>query len=120
MIHPSEETLNDFVERELTPAEHVRVATHLETCTECALLVAEIQHIVREASTLGPVTPPPHVWTLLQERLSLESLERFQSLQSRTESRTARAHSQWRLFAWAMATAALVVMAFLAGRFMTT
>ena len=32
MTHPTEETLNDYVERELSPAEQVRVATHLETC----------------------------------------------------------------------------------------
>ena len=32
MTHPSEETLNDYIERELSPAEQVRVATHLETC----------------------------------------------------------------------------------------
>ena len=49
MTHPSEETLNDYIERELSPAEHVQVATHLDTCRDCALVVAEIQQIVRDA-----------------------------------------------------------------------
>ena len=68
MTHPNEETLNDYVERELSPAEQVRVATHLETCGECALVVAEIQQVVRDAAALGPITPPPHVWALIQAR----------------------------------------------------
>ena len=62
MTHPNEETLNGYVERELSPAEQVRVATHVEACGECALVVAEIQQVVRDAAALGPITPPPHVW----------------------------------------------------------
>jgi putative zinc finger protein len=107
MTHPSEETLNDYIERELSPAEHVRVATHLEGCTECALVVHEFQHIVREASALGPLTPPSHIWTAIQERLSHSPLDDARGDQPKV----------WMTFAWAAATAALVVMAFLTGRF---
>src|SRR5687768_8156821 len=106
MTHPNEETLNDFIERDLTPAEHVRVAAHIETCPDCALFVADMQQIVRDASALGPLAPPPHVWTAIQSRL---------------DSAQPKAHSPqpkvWMRFAWAAATAALVVMAFLTGRF---
>jgi hypothetical protein len=109
MTHPSDETLNDYVERELSPAEHVRVATHVEACGDCALVVADIQHVVREAGALGPITPPPHVWTLLQARLEQSTVE---SRQPPVDSRDRR----WTKFAWAVATAALVVMAFLTGR----
>jgi hypothetical protein len=116
MTHPSEETLNDYVERELSPAEHVRVATHLEGCSECALVVDEIQHIVREASALGPLTPPPHVWTAIQARLSQSPLDDARG--DSPESKGQRSESKvWMTFAWAAATAALVVMAFLTGRF---
>jgi hypothetical protein len=146
MTHPSEETLNDYIERELSPADHVRVATHLEACSDCALVVAEIQQVIREASTLGPVTPPPHVWTAIQARLSQSTVD---SPQSTVDSRQSTVHSPqstvdspqstvdsrestvqspgstvqspkssvWMTFAWAAATAALVVMAFLTGRF---
>ena len=111
MTHPTEETLNDYLERELSPAEQVRVATHLETCADCALVVAEFQQIVRDASVLGPLTPPEHVWTQLQQQL--------ESPQSRSpESRVQSPESRvWPRFAWALATAALVVMAFFTGRF---
>lgn len=118
MTHPSEETLNDYIERELSPAEHVRVATHLEGCSECALVVDEIQHIVREASALGPLTPPPHIWTAIQERLSQSTVESRQSTVDSPESKVQRPEPKvWMTFAWAAATAALVVMAFLTGRF---
>ena len=123
MTHPTEETLNDYIERELGPAEHVRIATHLDSCGECALVVAEIQQVVRDASALGPLAPPPHVWSLIQDRLDatflgVESPE-FR-VESRRESRIekeSRVDRRWTRFAWAAATAALVVMAFLTGRF---
>lgn len=106
MTHPREETLNDFIERDLTPAEHVRVAAHIETCPDCALFVADMQQIVHDASSLGPLTPPPHVWTAIQSRLDSPE-PKAQSPQPKV----------WMKFAWAAATAALVVMAFLTGRF---
>ena len=109
MTHPTEETLNDYVERDLSPAEHVRVATHLETCGDCALFVSDMQQIVREASALGPLDPPAHVWNGIQARLG----------QSTGASLEPTGHPQpaWTKYAWALATAALVVLAFLTGRF---
>ena len=113
MIHPTEEALNDFIERDLTPAEHVRVAAHIETCPDCALFVADMQQIVRDASSLGPLTPPPHVWAAIQSRL--DSAEpQAHSPEPKVQGRQS---SVWMTFAWAAATAALVVMAFLTGRF---
>ena len=109
MTHPTEETLNDYVERELSPAEQVRVATHLETCSECAIVVSDIQEIVREASALGPLEPPAHVWASLQEKLA--NSHHLPATAYHLERRP------WTKFAWAMATAALVVMAFFTGRF---
>ena len=124
MTHPSEEALNDFIERDLTPAEHVRVAAHIETCPDCALFVADMQQIVRDASSLGPLTPPPHVWTAIQARLAQSTVDSRQSQvdsQSIVESPEPKAQSPqpkvWMKLAWAAATAALVVMAFLTGRF---
>ena len=109
MTHPSEETLNSYVERDLSPAEHVQLATHLDTCGDCALVVAEIEHVLREASTLGPITPPPHVWTQLEARL--------QSPEPGAHSPKPRAQSLKPNPWWALATAAMVVLAFLTGRF---
>jgi hypothetical protein len=120
MTHPDEEILNDYVERELSPAEHVRVATHVEACGECALVVAEIHQVVRDAAALGPIIPPPHVWTSLQERLARSTVHSPQSIvdspESTVHSRPSIDGRRWTRYAWAMATAALVVMAFLTGR----
>jgi len=120
MTHPNEETLNNYVERELSPAEQVRVATHVEACGECALVVAEIQQVVRDAAALGPIAPPPHVWTLIQAGLAQSTVDSQESRvqESRVQSSESRVSRSWTRFAWAAATAALVVMAFLTGRFL--
>ena len=122
MTHPNEETLNDYVERELSPAEQVRVATHVEACGECALVVAEIQQVVRDAAALGPIAPPPHVWRLIQARLAQSAVDSQESIVRSpwpaVQSQESRVSRNWTRFAWAAATAALVVMAFLTGRFL--
>src|SRR5688500_12083865 len=117
MTHPTEETLNDYLERELSPAEQVRVATHLETCADCALVVAEFQQVVREASALGPLTPPEHVWTRLAQSIVDSRQSAVDSRKSTVDRRWTMDDGRWTRFAWAMATAALVVMAFFTGRF---
>ena len=116
MTHPSEETLNNYVERDLSPAEHVQVATHLDTCGDCALVVAEIEQIVRDASALGPITPPAHVWTQLQTRLQGPE-PGAQNPEPTAQSPTPKAESLKPNLWWALATAAMVVLAFLTGRF---
>lgn len=113
MTHPSEETLNDYVERDLSPAEHVRVATHLETCADCSLFVADIQQLVREVSALGPLEPPPHVWASIQAQLGQSAA---QSPQPNAQGLQPKAQRPWPRYAWALATAALVVLAFMTGR----
>ena len=120
MTHPSEETLNDYIERELSPADHVRLAAHLETCADCARVVEEVHHVLWEASALGPIEPPPHVWERVQTRVRDDAV---QSPESKVQSPGSKARSpepgvRSHRVAWALATAALVVMAFLTGRLM--
>ncbi len=104
MTHPGDEQLNDFLDRALGPADHVAVARHLEICPDCARVVDELQQVVREAAALGPLMPPERVW----ERVEGEIGERGQRAEGRGQS--------WRPV-WALATAALIVLAFLTGRF---
>jgi anti-sigma factor RsiW len=120
MVHPTDETLNDYVERELSPAEHVRVATHLEVCAECTRVVADIQQIVRDAAALGPIEPPGHVWSVIQSKLEprAEPLDpEPRTLQPKAQSPQPKVHRLWPRLGWALATAALVVLAFFTGRF---
>ena len=122
MTHPSEETLNDYVERDLSPAEHVRIATHLETCAGCSRFVADIQQLVREASALGPLEPPPHVWTAIKSHVDsrqsqVDSPQQVDSREPPGQGLSPRAQRPWPRIAWALATAALVVLAFMTGRF---
>ena len=48
-MHPEEHQLNDYVDGVLDAREQTDVAWHLERCSECALLVAQLQSIVHEA-----------------------------------------------------------------------
>jgi anti-sigma factor RsiW len=102
MSHPSDEQLNDYIERALAPADHVAVMRHLEGCAECADAVSDLERIIREASMLGPLAPPEAVWTRLERTLKTETTSR----------------PRWTMVpVWALSTAALVVLAFFVGRF---
>ena len=137
MTHPSDEQLNDFLERELSPADHVEVSRHVDVCPDCALVVAELQRIVRDAASLEPMKPPPHVWHQIERQVrtttatdvegpraaayaELDSNElRRAAPQREARRREGRGQGRWRAPwrpAWVLATAALVIAAFLTGR----
>ena len=126
MTHPSDEQLNDFLERELSPADHVEVSRHVDVCPDCAQVVAELQQIMRDAASLEPMSPPAHVWTQIESQRRVTQPAAYAQLGSNelrrpAEARSAKAGGQWRWRtqwgpAWALATAALVIVAFLTGR----
>src|SRR5689334_21348116 len=101
LTHPSDEQLNDFFDRALSPADHVAVARHLEVCPDCASLVDDLREVVGGAATLEPLVPPDRAWTRIAQTLGQRAGGRGQ---------------RWRPV-WALATAALIVLAFLTGRF---
>ena len=109
-MHPSNEALNDYVDGDLDAAIHVQVEQHLETCADCALVVAELRHVIATARSLPQVSPPPQVWTRLEAQLSTPA----DAPQLRTGANGHQRRSRRPL--WALATAALVVLAFLTGR----
>src|SRR5436190_16303420 len=117
MTHPSDEQLNDYFERQLSPADYVEVSRHLDVCPDCALVVAELQEIVREAASLAPMTPPAHVWNQIESRLRPTSNElrlppnAATATAAKAGGQKTEATGTWRTQwgpVWALATAALV------------
>jgi anti-sigma factor RsiW len=108
---PTTETLNDYVDGSLGAAVQAEVDEHLRTCADCALMVAELQDLIGEARSLPPVPPPAYVWTRLQAQVGEPRRATFEE---RPEGGTRKSWS-WKP-AWVFATAAVVVLAFLAGR----
>src|SRR5688572_13003567 len=68
-MHPSEPTLNDYVDQTLGRDERAEVMHHLDTCSACRQLVEELREIARGAAALGPVTPPAQIWTRIEKEL---------------------------------------------------
>lgn len=65
----SSESLNDFVDGLLEPAEHAALAGHLVTCESCRGLVDDLTRLKDAARSLGPIVPPAHVWENIQATL---------------------------------------------------
>lgn len=117
-MHPREEQLNDYVDAALDTTDDASVSRHLEQCAECALFVAQLQHIVHDAGVLPPVEPPADVWLRIRSELAASPLAALEQRAGNLEQRAAsQEHRLWGgKPAWALATAAAVAMAFLAGR----
>jgi hypothetical protein len=131
-MHPRQEELNDYVDGVLDPGAQQQVAQHVEDCTDCALLVAQLQHIVTAAKTLPLLQPRADVWQRI--RLSIPELpvareeQRAESTGQRVKGKGQREEGigkreegrGWLYWgwkpAWALGTAAAIVAAFLAGR----
>ena len=120
-MHPSKETLNDYVDDVLEPHGRAEVEQHLHECADCALVVAELQHIIAEAVSLPPLTPPADIWRRLNSRIEASSAP--SGLRAERKGQKTRGLRvfvpSWRASDtpwWALATAALVVVAFLTGR----
>ena len=111
-IHPGDAQLNDYVDGAMDATDLAAVASHLDRCAECALLVAQLQHVIRDARALPPMHPPAAVWERISAAQKAEGGERREErVPTVLVTRPAMNPTYW-----ALATAAAVVMAFLAGR----
>ena len=116
--HPGNQAINDYVDGALVADRHAEVEEHLRTCADCALIAAELQHLIGEAACLPSIDPPPQAWMRLQSRLFQSTLAEPSVVSSafgRTLTGRTLTGRTW-LPVWALATAALVVLAFLTGR----
>src|SRR5262245_26933220 len=69
VMHPTDLTLNDYVDGSLSDTERGRVADHLRECAQCRGLVADFTDIRRTATSLGPIEPADRVWTAVERSL---------------------------------------------------
>jgi hypothetical protein len=65
--------LSDYLDRMLDAETRARVTTHLDQCKACRALVTDLDHIRSTARTLGPITPPAHLWLEIAGRVRLEA-----------------------------------------------
>ncbi len=68
-VHP---LLSDYVDRLVTPEVHAAVAAHCDACASCRGVVADFERLRDAARTLGPITPPAHLWMEIAGRVRLE------------------------------------------------
>ncbi len=64
--------LSDYLDRALEAETRARVATHLDQCESCRALLTDLDSIRSTARTLGPITPPAHLWLEIAGQIRLE------------------------------------------------
>jgi len=62
MNHPASETLSDFLDGALPPAEQHLVEGHLASCAECAREVQEFRRVLAQARALTDRPPASDLW----------------------------------------------------------
>lgn len=111
-MHPNEDLINGYVEGTLGPAERAEVDRHLEGCSDCRQLAADLAEIRRVAGTLDPREPPARAWLRLERAIHVES---------RHAADAATADSvgggRWKAIAILSAAAVLVVATFVGLRY---
>jgi negative regulator of sigma E activity len=61
--------LSDYLDKDLTPAEHAACEAHLQICDTCRTALAEIEALVKHARTLPEHTPATDLWPDIAARL---------------------------------------------------
>ena len=98
------EAIAEFVDGALDPAKQRELERHVEGCTACRALVADLKTIQAAAFTLDRVELPPHILPALHARLAEEPAPASRArLLAFPVSRAAR-------IAWLSAAAALLVI----------
>jgi uncharacterized membrane protein YcjF (UPF0283 family) len=64
--------LSEYLDRTLDADTRALVTTHLERCDACRDVLSDLDHIRSSARTLGPITPPAHLWHTIAGQIRLE------------------------------------------------
>ncbi len=83
------EQLSDYIDRNLGPEEREALENHLEQCTDCRTVLAELRAVRREAKTLTRHAPPEQAWAAIAE--SIRTGKRARSRRSYFQSGLAAA-----------------------------
>lgn len=108
-MHPSELTLNEYVDRALGRDGRAEVARHLEACAACRQTVEELREIARAAAALDSITPPARVWERIEKAIGANP--------AGTSPARARSHRSSHAWTWLAAAAVLVLAVFIGLRF---
>lgn len=67
-----ERSLGEVLDGHLPADALAPIQAHLATCTACAGLLADFERLQTAARSLGPITPPDHIWLEIAGRIHLE------------------------------------------------
>jgi negative regulator of sigma E activity len=110
------EKLSDYLDGELSAAEHEAVASHLHRCAECARVFEDLRRVVARAASIQPRPPAIDLWAGIADRIERPAgaggVTPFPA-----ESRRRRELTSWRisLSLPQLAAAAVLVMAVSSG-----
>ncbi len=62
--------LSEYVDGELTPADHLDVERHLAGCVACRTVVGELREVVADAASLTDVRPAANLWPGIAARIA--------------------------------------------------
>lgn len=103
--------LSAYLDRSLDADARAHVGAHLDGCESCRALLADLDRLRSAARSLGPITPPEHIWLEIAGRIRLEQGAPLQSA-PRPFARPRPAHTSFRsdLFQWIGLAAALLIV----------
>jgi hypothetical protein len=116
-MHPTDVTLNEFVDAALGRDEHAAVARHLESCAACRQLVSDLREIGRAAAALEPIEPPARVWTQIERAMREGVLAPLGQNPAEAGSHGSMWASMRSTGTWLAAAAVLVLAVFIGIRF---
>jgi anti-sigma factor RsiW len=101
--------LSALLDSTLDSAARAKVSAHLEGCASCRALLADLDRIRSAAQSLGPITPPEHIWLEIAGRIRLEQSEHGAPLPITQRART-HTSSRSDVMQWIGLAAALLLV----------
>jgi anti-sigma factor RsiW len=105
-MHPTDLTINDYVDDALGRDERADVERHLAGCDSCRQLADDLRDVRRGAGALEPMAPPARAWKRIERELG----------SARPQPSSAGPAGAWRYASWRwLAAAAVLVLCTMVG-----